>query len=52
MVVAAGFALILTVEVAMPILQVNKLRLNEVEELIMTRRNMVWKLGGRHSQPG
>lgn len=40
MVVAAGFALILTVEVAMPILQVNKLRPNEVEELI--RRGGAW----------
>lgn len=48
--VAAGFALILTVEVAMSILQVNKLRPNEVEELIKMRRNMVWNLGRRHTR--
>lgn len=50
MVVAAGFALTLRAEVAVPILQVNKLRPKEANRLIRTRMNMVWKLGRRHTR--
>lgn len=49
MVVVAGFALILTAEVAMPILQVNKLRPNEAGGEEERGLEAGWEA---HSQPG